>query len=50
VIRRLFTSLPGPLPVRIVSALVIVAVFLVALFFFYEWVGSTFLDTGGTIG
>lgn len=49
-IRRLFQSLPGPLPVRLLIALVIVAVFLVALFFFYEWVGSTFLDTGGTLG
>lgn len=49
-IRRLFQSLPGPLPVRLLIALVIVAVFLVVLFFFYEWVGSTFLDTGGTLG
>jgi hypothetical protein len=50
VIRRLFQSLPGPLPVRLLIALVIVVVFLVVLFFFYEWVGSTFLDTGGTLG
>jgi hypothetical protein len=48
--RRLFNALPGPLPVRILSAFVIVAVLLIALFFFYDWAGSTFLDTGGTVG
>jgi hypothetical protein len=49
-IPRAFRALPGPLPVRIVQALVIVAAFLVALHFFYEWLGNTFLDTGGTVG
>ncbi|NNF69202.1 MAG: hypothetical protein HKN01_05470 [Acidimicrobiia bacterium] len=46
-IKRLFNALPGPLAARILQSLVIVAVLLTALFFFYEWLGSTFLDTGG---
>jgi hypothetical protein len=50
VIRRLFSKLPGPLPVRIAFSVVIVFAFLMALFFFYEWLGNTFLDTGGTLG
>ena len=45
-----FRALPGPLPVRLVEAAVIVSVFLVMLHFFYEWVGNTFLDTGGAVG
>ena len=49
-IPRAFRALPGPLPAQIVQAAVILAVFLVALHFFYEWVGSTFLDTGGAVG
>lgn len=49
-IRRLFKSLPGPLPVKVLLAVVIVAVLLVALFFFYDWLGTNFLDTGGTLG
>ena len=48
-IPRGFRALPGPLPVRILQAIVIVAILLVALHFLYEWVGSTFLDTGGGI-
>jgi hypothetical protein len=49
-IRRGFQALPGPLPIRIVTAALIVAVALVALHFFYEWLGNLLLDTGGTIG
>ena len=49
-IRRLFTALPGPLPVRIVISAVIVAVALVGLHFFYEWLGNTVLDSGGAVG
>lgn len=48
-IPRAFQALPGPLPVRVLQAIVIVAILLVVLHFFYEWVGSTFLDTGGGI-
>jgi len=49
-IPRGFRALPGPLPVRIGEAVILVAIFLVALNFFYEWVGDTFLDTGGLVG
>lgn len=49
-IKRLFNALPGPLPVRIAQAIVIVVVLLVALFYFYDWAGTTFLDTGGGVG
>lgn len=47
--KRAFLALPGPVPVKILFALVIVAVALVALHFIYEWMGSTFLDTGGAV-
>jgi hypothetical protein len=36
--------------VKVIIAVVIVAVALVALLFFYDWIGRTLLDTGGTIG
>lgn len=49
-IRRLFNALPGPFPVRLTLAVVIAVGLLVALLFFYDWVGSNFLDTGGTLG
>ena len=45
-----FSALPGPLPARIAQTAVIVSVVLVALHFFYEWVGNAFLDTGGAVG
>jgi hypothetical protein len=48
-IPRTFRALPGPLPVRIVEAILIVVVVALMLHFFYEWVGGTFLDTGGGI-
>ncbi len=47
--RRFYRTLPGSAPVKIVEMVVIVAVALVALHFFYTWLGSTFLDTGGGI-
>lgn len=49
-LKRMFNSLPGPTPVRIALGVAIAAVALVALFFFYDWLGQTYLDTGGTIG
>lgn len=49
-IPRGFRALPGPLPMRVVEAMVIVAFSLVALHFFYEWAGGAFLDTGGAVG
>ncbi|MEN8234040.1 MAG: hypothetical protein ABFR89_03875 [Actinomycetota bacterium] len=48
--KRWFLSLPGPMAVKIVIAAVIVIVALVALFYFYDWIGTNLLDTGGTIG
>ncbi len=46
----MFLSLPGPAPLRVVLATLILAALLVSLHFFYDWVGNTFLDTGGTVG
>lgn len=46
----MYRALPGPTPLRIVISVVALVIFLVALHFFYEWVGTTFLDTGGTVG
>ena len=42
--------LPGSTGVKIVTSIVLVGIALVALHFFYEWVGNTFLDSGGTVG
>ncbi len=47
--KRLFNRLPGPLFVRVLLAIVIIVVALVALFFIYDWMGTTLLDSGGTI-
>ena len=49
-ITRIWRFLPGPLAVRIVQAVVITAVFLVLLHFFYDWLGNVLLDQGGTVG
>ena len=49
-IARFYRRLPGPPAVRMLLLAVIVVVVLVLLGLFYEWVGSTFLDTGGRIG
>ena len=48
-IRRAYVALPGPMVVKVLIATAVVVVALVALHFFYEWLGATFLDTGGTI-
>ncbi|MEE8497272.1 MAG: hypothetical protein V3S62_01925 [Acidimicrobiia bacterium] len=48
--RWLWYRLPGPRPIRILSAILIVAIGLIALHFIYEWMGTTLLDTGGSIG
>ncbi len=45
-----FISLPGPMAVKILIAAIVIVVGLVALFFFYDWVGTNLLDSGGTIG
>ncbi len=42
--------LPGSTGVKIVTSIVLISMALIALHFFYEWVGNTFLDSGGTVG
>ncbi len=48
--RRIYRMLPGSTGVKILTSIVLVSIALVALHFFYEWVGNTFLDSGGTVG
>jgi hypothetical protein len=48
-VKRIFAALPGPLPVKIVESAVIIVILLVALHFFYTWLGI-FLDPGGAVG
>jgi hypothetical protein len=38
------------MPLKVVIAVVVVVVGLVALFFVYDWIGTNMLDSGGTIG
>jgi len=49
-VRAIYRVLPGRKAVRfaVVSLIVVASLALLALF--YEWLGSTFLDTGGSIG
>ena len=47
--KQWFLDLPGPMAAKIVIAVLVALVALVALFFVYDWIGSTLLDTGGTI-
>ena len=49
-IRRIYSSLPGPTWARLIQAVVLAIVSLALLVLFYEWVGDTFLDSGGTLG
>ena len=48
--KQWFLSLPGPMAVKGVIAILVALVALVVLFFVYDWVGANLLDTGGTIG
>lgn len=45
-----FRLLPGSLSARIAQTVVIVAILLVGLHFFYMWLGNLILDQGGTVG
>lgn len=47
--KRAFLKLPGPIPIKVVEAVVIVIVGLILLNAVYNWLGN-FLDAGGTIG
>lgn len=49
-IRRIYAALPGPTPVKVLEAVVLVILFLIVLHFFYTWLGQTFLDPGGAVG
>ncbi len=49
-ISRIYQRLPGPSPVRILAMTIIALLLLAGLLVFYEWVGTTLLDSGGTIG
>jgi hypothetical protein len=47
--KRAFLSLPGPLAVKVILAIIIMIVALIALNYIYDWMGN-FLDSGGQIG
>jgi len=49
VIRRIYRTLPGPTPVRVIEAIILIVVALLLLNLFYNWLGSTYLDPGGTV-
>ena len=49
-IARIYRWFPGPPLLRAVLFTLAVLVTLALLGLFYEWVGSSFLDTGGQIG
>lgn len=49
-IRRLALALPGGPVVRAGLLVVIAVAVLAGLVVFYEWLGATLLDSGGTIG
>lgn len=42
--------LPGPIPIKVVISIVLIAAAAVVLHFVYTWMGDTFLDTGGGVG
>ena len=47
--KQWFLDLPGPMAVKVLIAVLVALVALVALFFVYDWIGSNLLDTGGAI-
>ncbi|VAW08848.1 hypothetical protein MNBD_ACTINO01-428 [hydrothermal vent metagenome] len=46
--KQTFMKLPGPIPVKVVLAVIIVVIALFVLNAVYNWMGN-FLDSGGTI-
>ncbi len=46
--RNRFDALP--VPVRVTAVIVFGLIALVLLLLFYDWLGTTFLDSGGTVG
>ena len=49
-IRRLYEALYGPSWARAIQLTIILLFALLLLLLFYEWVGATFFDSGGTLG
>jgi hypothetical protein len=47
--KRIWDALPGPVAVKVIEAVALVLVVLVALGFLFEWAGGL-LDSGGAIG
>ena len=47
--RRAFNALPGPRPVQIALAAILLIIAFIVLMFVYDWMGNTLLDSGGTI-
>ena len=47
--RKIFEMLPGPTPLRVVLAAVVVVVALALLFVVFEY-GGRYFDQGGTLG
>jgi hypothetical protein len=48
--KQWFLGLPGPMPLKVVVALVVAIAAIVVLFLVYDWIGTNMLDSGGTIG
>ncbi len=48
-IRRIYGALPGPKPVKVIQAILLIVIALLVLNAFYNWLGNTYLDPGGTI-
>ena len=47
--KRAFNALPGPRPVQVALAAILVVIAFILLMFVYDWMGNTLLDSGGTI-
>lgn len=47
--KKVWDRLPGPTPVKVAEAVLLVIVALVLLVILFEWAGR-FLDSGGAIG
>jgi hypothetical protein len=47
--RRMFNALPGPRPVQIALAAILLIIAFIALMLVYDWMGNSLLDSGGTI-
>jgi hypothetical protein len=47
--KRMFNALPGPRPVQIALAAILLILAFIALMFVYDWMGNNLLDSGGTI-